>query len=444
MKPVRRELKPIEVIVAEVLEEVERKRLSLRLTMERYFSDNPDLYPVKGVIRAFSLAVLRNFRLLDTIIKCVFDLQADRLSPFMRNLLRAVVYEIVFRDIKSNRIKALTKYFKGQLNITYKDFRILRGLEIREVLKGYGGLERLAVRYSQPLWVVKYLVKILGEDETIKLLKRFNEPATLWIRVNTLKISTEGLLKRLRGRGLSVVRDDVFFDTLKIEKVRSALSRLPEYKERLFYIQDKASILVGHIVSPEANQLILDACAAPGSKTTHLAQLSALRARIIATDISLSRLLFLKKYSKEAGFDNIDIFVADARAYRSPVKFDKILVDPDCSSLGILGHSPEVRLWIKESYIKTYADIQYSILRNVLEMVKRNGLIVYSTCTFTVEENECNVKRLLEEFGNEVELVEHEPFIGRRGLLGFRQMQRLYPHVHDTIGFTISVLKKIK
>ncbi|RLE79135.1 MAG: hypothetical protein DRJ51_08375, partial [Thermoprotei archaeon] len=80
MKPVRRELKPIEVIVAEVLEEVERKRLSLRLTMERYFSDNPDLYPVKGVIRAFSLAVLRNFRLLDTIIKCVFDLQADRLS----------------------------------------------------------------------------------------------------------------------------------------------------------------------------------------------------------------------------------------------------------------------------------------------------------------------------------------------------------------------------
>jgi len=430
-------MKYVEEVVGEILTKIENKKLSLRLVMEEYFKTNPDLYPIKGLVRAYSLGLLRKYRIIDEYINTV--LEADKLKGLKRNILRAVVYEIVFREVGYERIHKILKRHSLDGLITRKTFKDLRNTSPRELVKRYGKLRRLAILLSQPDWIVDYTIKLLGEDG-IKLLISFNQPHPLWVRVNTKQITSTRLLKKLRKRGLKVEKDEDLPDVIKIKEVREALSHLPEYQQGLFYIQDKASILVGHVVSPKEGEKILDACAAPGSKSTHLSILAP-HAKIVSVDISYGRLKFLKEYMKKHRLRNIDIIVADSRRLPLHTSFNKILLDPDCSSLGRLGHSPEIRLWIKKSYVKYFSKLQAQLLEQLYNFMKRGTKLVYSTCTYTLEENELLLKTFLENHGD-VELVEHDPFIGKRGFLGLSHVQRLYTHEKNTLTFTISVLEK--
>jgi len=439
-----RMLKPIEVVVAEILEYVERERISLRLAMEQYFQANKNLQPIRGIARAFSLAVLRNYRLLDEICAEYLGLRPKNLSLFKRNLLRAIVYETAFREVEYRRVKKCIKYLKIRSNVfTRKIFNEIREADPDRLVKKYTGIERLAVRYSEPTWVVRRLMELLGMDETIKILRSLNSQLPLWLRVNTLKVNPSELCRRLRKHGLDATLDPDLPDVIKISKISVSLKRLPEYRNNLFYIQNKASILVGHVLAPKPCEKILDMCAAPGSKATHLAQLSNFKAHLTAADISYTRLRFLQNYVRCFKVMNVDILVADSRFQIYRGCFDKILVDPDCSSLGLLNHSPEIRLWIDEKFIHVYSSMQRRLLEAALKMIKKNGVITYSTCTFTTEENELIFKEIIEYHDNRVELVEPKPFIGDPGFLGLDKVQRLYPHKHKTIGFTIACFRKL-
>lgn len=303
--------------------------------------------------------------------------------------------------------------------------------------------ERISLEYSQPLWIVKYLIKLLGKDETLRLLKRLNRPATMWIRVNTTLIDRRNLIRKLRKRGVIIEEDNDLPDVAKIIEYKTPLAKLSEYRKGYFYIQDKASILVGHVLNPKSEEYILDMCAAPGSKTTHIAQLSLDKAVIIAADRSFRRLKTLQDSAYRLKLSSINEVVTDSRFLTYRKKFDKVLVDPDCTSLGRLGHSPEVRMWFKPEYVKIFSKLQYELLNKAIDLTKKGGIIVYSTCTFTLEENELLIKRVIEE-RNDVELIRANPFIGKEGFLGLKEVQRLFPHLHDTLGFFIAKLIKVK
>jgi len=436
----------VEYMVAEILSRIEKERISLRATMEDYFRINRIRDSnLKRLIRAFALGVLRNFRRADLLGELVVGRRKYwELSPYTRNLLRATLYELKYRNIDVDRaLRILSKI--DEIRVSKTDLFHVKTVSLEDLIRKLPRVESLSVKYSQPTWIVEHLIKLLGYEEAIKLLKRFNRPSTMWLRANTLLIKRSELIKKLRKRGVLAEEDRDLDDLIKVIKYERPLASLPEYQKGYFYIQDKASVLVGHVLSPSTRDKVLDLCAAPGSKTTHLAQISQDKATIVASDWSFKRLLALKSSCKRLRIESPLSIISDSRALpiRPNFHFDKVLVDPDCSSLGRLGHSPEVRLWAKPKVIKELSKLQYQLLNIAIDVTKREGIIVYSTCTLTLEENELLVKRVIDE-REDVELLEAEPKIGVDGFLKMKETQRLLPHIHDTLGFFITKLVKVK
>ena len=425
----------IEEIVASVLARVEDYQLSLRGVIDDFFRKYPSLAQLRSVVTAFSLAVLRKYRELDLVAEYELGISLEEISAYDRNLIRALTYEARYRNISLRKVARGFK--RAGIEVSLSEVRRLRGAELNEYLKTLPPLEKLAVKYSQPTWIVEYLNKILEEKDLIELLDTFNKPSILWVRVNTLKISVKELKEGLMKKGIVVEEDLDLDDILKVIKGSNKLPHTPEYSKGLFYIQDKASALVAHEIKARKGEVIADLCSAPGGKATHIIQLS--KAYVIGLDISFRRIFSEKKLSKNLSTNYLlDLCISDAKT--PPLrKVDKVLVDPDCSALGKLGHSPEIRLWIRQEHVKKYSLLQKAILKEAVKLVKKGGEIVYSTCTFTVEENEKNVKTIAEEYNMEFMGLEHK--IGDPGI-SLPYALRLYPHKHETRGFFIAKLCK--
>ncbi len=431
----------VEYVLADVLSEVEKKHISLRAAMAEYFTKRRELEPIKGLARAYALGLLRKYRLVDFIIEETLGIKIEELNPWEKNLLRALIYELKFRNVKLDRVLKVSRKLSC-IRLDLETLKTIKTTSTRSLLKRKSGLERLSIKYSQPEWVVRYLVNILGREEAEKLLRKFNKKPTLWIRVNTLKTSKRKLLKVLKRRGLKVSEDSDLPDVLRVDTSMS-LSRIPEHGLGFFYVQDKASVLAGHVLSPKPEELILDMCTAPGSKALHIATLTRNRSFILGLDWKPARLRTLLENARRLGVYSITIIAMDSRTFSPPKRFDKILLDPDCTSLGRLGHSPEIRFWIKENMIFNMRKLQYELLNRGIDLLKKGGTLVYSTCTLTKEENEFLIKQALEE-RSDIELEETVPKIGLEGLEGLVEAQRLYPHLHDTQGFFIAKIRKIK
>jgi len=276
--------------------------------------------------------------------------------------------------------------------------------------------EVLALKYSHPTWFVRYMIELLGEEEAIKLFEVNNSPAPVWLRVNTLKTDKEKLIKTLEREGTKVAPDADLPDVFRVIESRKPPIRLSSFSRGLFYIQDKASVLAGHVLDPKLGELIVDVCAAPGGKTSHIAQLMENEGKIIAIDISRLRIKALKNNMKRLGVKIVETKIMDARDIPRKLKIeaDRVLVDPACSSTGNLRSRPEVRLWVKKKDVKRFAKLQWEILKSAAEIVKENGILVYSTCSMTLEENEYLIKRFIEDT-NSFKIVKAEPFIGKPG-----------------------------
>jgi len=425
---------PIEIIVAEILAIVEDTRLSLRAVMEDYFKRKPHLQSAKSLARAYAAGVLRSFKLVDEIAHCILGLNMSQLDSFSRNALRALIYEAKFRRVDKERILGLARRLR--LRLGPRELSLIREVNLEDLAKRRDEISKLALMYSQPEWVVEYLLKLLGRNEAEKLLKAFNRTPTTWLRVNTLKVSVDELEKKLRRRGLVVVRDDDLPYMLKVLKARIPPSQVPEHSKGMFYIQDKASALAVQCLG-EA-ELIADLTAAPGGKASLAHQLWG--SEVLALELRRKRALIMKRLLERLDILGVHIINADSAHPPLRVKFKKVIVDPDCSSLGRLGHSPEIRLWIKPSMMLKYAAEQRRLIKAAYSLLERGGELVYSTCTFTLEENEENILWALNVLG--LELEETRPRIGLPGLMGLEEAQRLYPHLHDTVGFFIAKLRK--
>ncbi len=423
---------PVELVVAEVLGLVESRRASLREVMEEYFRRRPFLAPISRLVRAYALAVLRTYRLLDRSLECVLGVDPHGLSPLERNLLRAVVYEVMYRDVPLDRALEAAAKLKT-VRLGSDDLNALKAVTEDELLKGLGGYERLAVRYSVPTWVVRYLGTVMGDEEVPAFLRAINSRAATWVRVNLLRTSLDELRRALARRGVIVVPDKDLKDVAEVVRQDTSLVSTPEYRAGLLYLQDKASALVAHILGPEPGQRIVDLCAAPGGKLGHIYQLSGGGATVVGLEWRRDRSATMSLLMRRMGYQ-VHMAVADSRVPPLRARFDKVLVDPDCSSLGRLGHSPEIRLWVTPETVSRFVRDQKLLLKAASALVRRGGEVVYSTCTLTLEENEENTRWASRNLG--LEPVDATPRIGLPGV-GLSEAQRLYPHTHRTQGFYV-------
>jgi len=344
---------------------------------------------------------------LDWMIRHFSNVSFEKIERDILNILRLGLYQIfLLTKIPSsaavNESVELAKKIRGTGGGGFVN-AILRSA-LREEEIPYPDVDKdpalhISVVQSHPLWFVRRWVKEAGVEETLKLCAFNNQIPPLALRTNTLKIDRENLIEKLRKKGLNPLACS-FSEEGILLKDPPPISELPFLKEGLYAIQDEASQLVTSILDPRLGETILDACAAPGGKTTHIAQRMKNEGEIYALDLSREKLDLIKRGCLRLGVKIVRPAKADA-ALSLPipkgVEFDGVLADVPCSGFGTLRRNPDLRWRRTEEDLGRLRELQSSILRNVSNYLKKGGVLVYSTCTVFREENEDVVEGFLDE-----------------------------------------------
>lgn len=243
----------------------------------------------------------------------------------------------------------------------------------------------LVIRHSMPEWLIGDWIAQFGEEGAEALCETVNMEAPITLRANTLKMTPEALLKELTEKKYLVAHQTPVPEEITVlSGPAPAHSKL--FQRGLFMVQDPASMLPAHLVDPQPGERILDLCAAPGGKTTHMAQLAGGKASIVCTDIHANRLGLVLDNVERLEVPGILPVCGDGALPAFRVQFDRVLVDAPCSGLGTLRRHPDLKWRVSRSSLKDLARTQEDLLRSGIRVCKNGGLIVYSVCTFTPDE----------------------------------------------------------
>jgi len=312
------------------------------------------------------------------------------------------------------------------------------------IFEGLSDEERIGLLTFHPTWFVKYCFKLFGRREAITMLEADMQPPPTYIRLNMLKADENEVLQKLSEEGIKVEKVEELRCAYKVIGTKQPLTRTASFQEGLFYIQDKASCFAAEAANPKLRMTVLDVCAAPGAKTTYLAQLMQNCGVIYSVDYSRRRMDVWKSEVAHMGVEIAVPIIADAC---NPLPFtidaDIVVLDPPCTSTGSFGKLPSAKWRLTRRSVDKMAEIQWQMINSCAENVKPGGALMYSTCSITVEENEMLIERFL-KWHSHFSLAEVTPKIGLPGLRGLGKCQRLYPHINQCNGFFIAKLLKSK
>ncbi|MCW4000014.1 MAG: RsmB/NOP family class I SAM-dependent RNA methyltransferase [Candidatus Bathyarchaeota archaeon] len=440
-------------VAIETLSWMEMRRLNERSallrTTQQLGINNP-----QAIRLAYSLVVetTRRKNLIDKLINAV--LAPKTLGDYQQGIqafLRLYVYQ-------TRVAKNWGKYhLKEAENIASLGRAILGWQVMREVEPYLGFLltrqvapliaeapvaEKIALQTYNPVWFVEYCFKLFGKEQAAAFLQGNLNPPPTYIRLNTLAASEEEIQTKLEGEGIKLQRVPDLKFTYQVTEQKATLNTSPSLKAGLFYVQDKASCFATQAANPQPGSVVFDVCAAPGAKTTYLAQLMGNSGSIVSVDFSAKRMRTWQRETARMGAENAEALVADARV-SVPLKgqADLVVLDPPCTSTGVFGKQPSAKWRLSTKSIQNMAAIQQKMINNCAEKVRVGGALAYSTCSVTLEENEGVIGQFLAAHP-EFKLVEIEPKIGLPGLAGLTACQRLYPHIHHCNGFFIAKLQK--
>lgn len=438
-------------LAIETLSWIELHRLGERLALAKAAKQLKFQDPkVVGLAHKLVFETLRRRNLLDFIINQALEphtLGDFKLGP--QAFLRLFTYETRFVNggfAKAGSIARLGRSILGWRALKDVEEALGRILSIKfdDALKKVGDEERIALLTYNPLWFVKYCFQLLGRSEAIRFLESATQPSPIYLRINTLKAPEENILRKLESEGIVTERVPRLSHTYKLLEAKRPLVRTLSFREGLFYIQDLASCLAAEVANPEPGTAVLDICAAPGAKTTYMAQLMQNKGEIYSIDYSRRRMHVWKRQMKRMGVKIAVPLIADVcRPLPIRLSADLVVLDPPCTSTGAFGRMPSAKWRLTKRSVLHMAQIQWKMLQQCAEHVKEGGHLIYSTCSVTLEENEMLIERFL-KWHPEFTLAETQPKIGLPGLRGQAKCQRLYPHLHNCNGFFIAKLLKTK
>jgi 16S rRNA (cytosine967-C5)-methyltransferase len=309
-------------------------------------------------------------------------------------------------------------------------------------VKGATDAEQIALKTFQPTWFVVYCFRVLGRNETVKFLEGNIYPPPTFIRLNTLRASQEEIVSKLEAEGVKLLKIKPLKHTYKVVESKQPLTSLISYREGMLYVQDKASCFVSEIANPQPHTTILDVCAAPGAKTTHLAQLMKNQGTIYSIDYSTRRIRTWKTETQRMNVTIAEPVLADARS-KLPVNVDAdvVVLDPPCTSTGSFGRQPSGKWRLTANSYEAMAQIQWFMINTVAENVKPQGSLIYTTDSIMVEENELIIERFL-KWHPEFHLTKILPEYGLPGLRGLTRCRRFYPNLHESNSTFIAKLQK--
>ncbi|WP_080846495.1 16S rRNA (cytosine(967)-C(5))-methyltransferase RsmB [Cytobacillus gottheilii] len=334
-----------------------------------------------------------------------FIKNSKKLEGWVIQLLRLTVYQLVYLDkipdhAALNEAVELAKKrghkgIAGLVNGVLRNFQ-RSGVPSLDAIKD--PIERISIETSHPIWLVKRWAEQLGLEKTREMcLLNLTAPLQT-ARVNTVKATREEVLKMLLDEGFEVEESPVLPVAIKCK--RGNLARSNAFKEGYLTIQDESSMLAAYALGASQNETILDACAAPGGKSTHIAERMENSGTLVSLDLHEHKVKLISDNASRLGLANIRPKALDSRTVQDHFEaesFDRILLDAPCSGLGVMRRKPDMKYTKKEEDLTNLHNIQLNLLTAAAPLLKKGGILVYSTCTIDKEENEKTLEAFLQK-----------------------------------------------
>ena len=345
-------LKDAWTIAIETLSWMEKEKLSERLALARTIKQLGASDP-NAIRYAYGLVVetTRHRNLIDKFVNTVAaPKKIGEYNLGIQSFLRLYVYQtrVTKKWIKINLQEAESIASLGRAILDWETVREVEPIlgfllthEIEPIFKAASDSERVSLQTFHPSWFVKYCFRLFGRNEAIAFLEGSVNPPPTYIRVNTLAGAEEQIVQKLEAESVKMEKAEPLKFTYKIVEMKKPLNTLASYKEGLFYIQDKASCFAAEAADPKPGSLVFDVCAAPGAKTTYLAQLMHNEGNIGSVDFSNRRMKVWKKETARMGISIAEPAIADACATLPyNLQADLVVLDPPCTSTGVFAKQP--------------------------------------------------------------------------------------------------------
>lgn len=365
---------------------------------------------------------IRNSKAIDMVVTKLADCPVERIPAKVLNVIRVGAYELIYSPATAehaivNEAVENAKAIAGRKEAGFVNAvlrQVVRHIKNRQVLLSQADdkatlpqtpstgcefdidilpepqeslADYLSSAFSLPKWLICDWLSAFGTEKVRRICFASNRRPSVYIRPNSLKIATEDLAEKLRRAGIEL---EILPDESMIRiRAPEAVTALAGFAEGLFTVQDKTASRAVKALVPKADETILDLCAAPGTKTTQLAEFAGDKAKIFATDIDSIRLEKVRENAARLGVSSVKITAYEnIEAVAAEIGlFDAVLLDVPCSNTGVLAKRPEVRLRIKPKTITELTKLQAELLRTAAKMIKPQGRICYSTCSIQPSEN---------------------------------------------------------
>ncbi len=443
-------------LAVKILNRIERSDAYMEKLLDNEMRNNELSGADKALLYEIVHGVIRWMGRLDWVLNGFYKGQFSKAIPNLKNGLRVALYQILFLDrvpdhASVNEAVEFVKKLQGQkpadltnaiLRNIIRSKNGIRYPDPEEDLVGY-----LTAYYSHPSWMVKRYLARFGKEETEKLLSSNNEKPFLTLKINTLKTNPEEFKKLLDSVNLKYNQGKYLPEFFKLQNLTN-ITAWEFYSEGYFNIQDESAGLACRLLDVQPGLKVLDLCAAPGGKSAYIAGLMNDEGSIISIDKYESRLRLFEKNIQRLGFKSIKTFEEDALELSDDnpnfqkESFDRILTDVPCSGTGALSKKPDIK-WKKDMLdIRNMNDLQFKMLKKAATLIKKDGVIVYSTCSIEPEENFGIVKKFLNDHPNFILKNASDEF--PKELIDENGCIQTFPHVHHMDGAFAAKLVRIE
>lgn len=444
--------KKVREVALDILLKIEKDQAYSNLLLNQSINKEDINDKDVGLLTEIVYGTIQRQNTLDYYVKHFVKGKFSKLDQWVLVLLRLSLYQIVFLDrvperaIVHEAVEIAKK--KGHKGISAMVNGILRSF-IREGIPSVENindpLEQMSLKFSHPKWLIERWLKQFGQEKTEQICETNAIPPTVTARINRIKTENiDKVIELLKNERIEAEVGDLTLDGIKV--VKGTLPNSQLFKEGWLTIQDESSMLVARALDPKPGMTVLDSCAAPGGKTTHIAERMNNQGMVYALDLHKHKVKLIEEQAKRLNLSIIKTLATDSRKANEVFEdnsFDCILVDAPCTGLGVIRRKPDIKWQKNVEDIEKISLIQTAILAAVAPLLKQGGRLVYSTCTIDTEENEFIVKSFLEQhqqFKVDNSLKERLPKKVQN--LVNNGMLRLLPSDFQTDGFFIASMIK--
>ncbi|RSL31328.1 16S rRNA (cytosine(967)-C(5))-methyltransferase RsmB [Salibacterium salarium] len=435
-----------------MLERIEKEGAYSHLLLNHVLNEGMISDKDESLLTELVYGTIKRKNTLDYYIDPFIKKGVDSLQSWVLQLLRMSVYQFVYLDRVPERAViheavqiAKKKGHKGISGLVNGVLRSMQRNGLPSIDETLSFAERLALKASHPVWLIEDWIATYGEEKTEEMAYANLQPPVLSIRVNQTKTDKQNLKHRLEDEGCIVIDGYVAEDALLV--TAGNVVDTDAYEEGMCMIQDESSMLTARFLHPMPGMNVLDACAAPGGKTTHAAELMDNKGTVKAFDLHQKKISLINEQVQRLGLSAIETKAVDARSLTAelePQSFDRVLVDAPCSGLGVVRRKPELKWQKDKADLKRLPFIQTDILNEAATMVKPGGRLVYSTCTVRKEENEEILDAFLEKNPSFTRDKDAKMSLPEKVTDNLAEGElTIFPQDFDSDGFFMAALKRL-